>query len=128
MRATQCHTNINSTAPHSRASSRSICMPVAPFLTATRPASVIWTMFARGWHKRSALQEALTVFADDLLSPVYVGWVQGYLDDERAKFETFVAEYNASAQHPVTISHPREALLALVRAFDTSDNATTWLA
>src|SRR5438128_544472 len=78
--------------------------------------------------KAAALQEALTVFADDLLSPIYVGWVQGYLDDERAKFETFAAQYNASARHSITIGHPREALLALVRAFDTPDNATTWLA
>ena len=37
--------------------------------------------------KLDALHEALSVFADELLSDVYVGWVRGYLDEERAKFE-----------------------------------------
>jgi CRISPR-associated protein Cst2 len=78
--------------------------------------------------KPEALREALTVFADTLLSPIYVGWVRGYLDAERTKFETFVTEYNATAQHPIRVSHPREAFLALVDAFDQSDNAATWLA
>jgi CRISPR-associated protein Cst2 len=78
--------------------------------------------------KADALQEALTVFADDLLSPVYVGWVRGYLDDERAKFEAFAAAYNQTTARPIQMSHPREALLSLVAAFDIADNAATWLA
>ncbi|NTW02385.1 MAG: type I-B CRISPR-associated protein Cas7/Cst2/DevR [Oscillochloris sp.] len=67
--------------------------------------------------KAAALREALTVHADALLSPVYVGWVQGYLDDERAKFESFVAEYNQDAPQPIIISHPRSALQALIASF-----------
>jgi len=56
-----------------------------------------------------ALQEVLDVFADELLSPIYVGWVRGYQDDERAKLETFIAE------HPqVKVSHPRRAFSALI--------------
>jgi CRISPR-associated protein Cst2 len=78
--------------------------------------------------KTAALQEALTVFDDDLLSPVYVGWVRGYLDEERAKFEDFVRSYNVGARHPIQISHPREAFLALVEAFDNPENAVSWLA
>lgn len=76
--------------------------------------------------KTAALQEALTVFADTLLSPIYVGWVRGYLDDERAKFEAFAAEYNQQAAHPIRISHPREALLSLAAAFEAESNAA-WL-
>lgn len=78
--------------------------------------------------KTDALRETLTVFADDLLSPIYVGWVRGYLDEERRKFESFVAEYNTSAQHPIQLGHPRETLLSLVSAFDVPDNAAAWLA
>ncbi len=80
--------------------------------------------------KTDALREALTVFADTLLSPVYVGWVRGYLDEERASFETFAAEYNRTdplPTFPIVISHPREAFLALVNAFDQDENSATWL-
>jgi CRISPR-associated protein Cst2 len=77
--------------------------------------------------KTEALREALHVFADDLLSPIYVGWVRGYLDDERAKFEAFVAEHNTANKHSIVISHPRDALLGLANAFAT-DQAADWLA
>ncbi len=67
--------------------------------------------------KLEALQEALDVFADELLSPVYIGWTQGYLDEERTKLEAFVQE------HPtVQISHPRHAFSALIESLgDHSD-------
>ncbi len=78
--------------------------------------------------KLAAIQEALTVFADDLLSPIYVGWTRGYLDDERSKFESYIADYNATARPPLQLSHPREALLSLVRAFEATENAASWLA
>ena len=67
--------------------------------------------------KIEALQEALMVFRDDLLSPVYVGWVRGYLDEERTKFEAFVSEYNADTPYPIHISHPRTAFLTLSEQF-----------
>lgn len=75
--------------------------------------------------KTAALKEALTVYADALLSPVHVGWVQGYLDPERAAFETFVAEYNQSAAQPIIVSHPREAFRALIDGFAQNPD---WLA
>lgn len=67
--------------------------------------------------KTKALREALEVHADTLLSPVYVGWVQGYLDDERAKFEAFVQEQNAAGPQ-IIVSHPRTALQSLIKDFD----------
>jgi CRISPR-associated protein Cst2 len=63
-----------------------------------------------------ALHEALDVFADDILSPVYVGWMKGFLDDERAKLDT-LAEDMRGRLH---LSHPRHAFAALVEALDTN--------
>jgi len=67
--------------------------------------------------KLEALREALTVFRDDLLSPIYVGWVRGYLDDERAKFEVFANEYNIDTPYQINIGHPRTALQTLAQDF-----------
>lgn len=62
--------------------------------------------------KVEALREALRVFKDDVLSPIYVGWVRGYLDAQRAAFEPVAQELG------ITVAHPREALLALAQAFE----------
>ena len=58
-----------------------------------------------------ALEEALTVFGDEILSPIYVGWVKGYLAEERQKLEAFAA---TPAGQSLKMSHPREAYRALV--------------
>jgi CRISPR-associated protein Cst2 len=58
--------------------------------------------------KIDALKEALRVFADDLRSPVFVGWTSGYLDDERAKLAALAAE-----DAKIQISHPRESHAAI---------------
>jgi len=78
--------------------------------------------------KIDALQEALTVFADDVLSNVYVGWVKGYLDEERAKFEAALAGGGqlATFAEKVKVSHPREAFQALVKELQKLENAG-WL-
>jgi CRISPR-associated protein Cst2 len=70
--------------------------------------------------KTDALDEVLSVFADEILSPVYVGWAQGYLDDERAKFDSW-----AKGRANIRISHPREAYQTLVTALNEN---TDWLA
>lgn len=67
--------------------------------------------------KIEALAESLTVFADDILSPVYVGWVKGYQDEERVKLEAF-AESELGRQ--IQISHPRAAYQALIEALKTN--------
>lgn len=78
--------------------------------------------------KVDALIEALTVFEDDILSDVYVGWVKGYLDDERAKFEAALGEEGqlAAFAHKVKLSHPRQAFQALVDDLKKPENAN-WL-
>jgi CRISPR-associated protein Cst2 len=68
--------------------------------------------------KQDAFEEALTVFKDEIHSPVYVGWVKGYLDEERAKFETFAKGKN------IQISHPREVYKALIEILKKNE---AWL-
>jgi len=70
-----------------------------------------------------ALKEALTVFKNELMSDVYVGWVRGYLDDERAKLEAFAKTPEGAR---VKISHPREAFQALAAALREDKNGS-WL-
>ncbi len=66
--------------------------------------------------KVEALAEALRVFADDILSPVYVGWTQGYLDDERSRFEKALTDGPLTAfAGRITIMHPREAFVAMAK-------------
>jgi len=79
--------------------------------------------------KIEALRQALDVFADDLLSDVYVGWVQGYLDSERARFEAALADGGPLAAWAdlVHIDHPRRVLQDLVQALQDEANAK-WLA
>lgn len=72
--------------------------------------------------KIEALKEALTVFADGILSKVYIGWVRGYLDEERAKLEQALQEDETlqSWRERVVIQHPREAFAALVAELRTN--------
>jgi CRISPR-associated protein Cst2 len=78
--------------------------------------------------KIDALQEALTIFEDDILSAIYVGWVKGYLDDERAKFEAVLGDEGQLAvfADKVQLSHPRQAFQALVADLQKPENAH-WL-
>jgi len=70
-----------------------------------------------------ALQEALTVFKNELLSPVYFGWVKGFLDSERTKLEEFIKTEGASA---VRLGHPREVFQEFVADMRLEANAS-WL-
>jgi len=75
-----------------------------------------------------ALHEMLTVNADQIISPIYIGWTRGYLDEERAKLEAFIKEYNSTSHNPIQIGHPRRAFEDLVQAFNDSEKAALWLA
>lgn len=79
--------------------------------------------------KIAALQEALTVFADDILSDIYIGWTRGYQDDERAKLEAALRAGGALADcaNTIHIMHPREAFLHFVKDLKNSENSD-WLA
>lgn len=73
--------------------------------------------------KLDALREALTVFKEEILSDVYVGWVKGYLDDERSKLDAFAATEDGQR---IKISHPREAFQAVAAALREEQNRS-WL-
>jgi CRISPR-associated protein Cst2 len=77
--------------------------------------------------KITALREALSVFADNLLSDVYVGWTEGYLDDQRAGLRAALESGGelASWSERMRISHPRAALQTL--AADLRQHAAAWL-
>ena len=66
-----------------------------------------------------ALAEVFEVFADDILSPVYVGWSKGFLDEERERLAAFLADQDIV---PSSVTHPREALKALVADLQASQN------
>jgi CRISPR-associated protein Cst2 len=73
--------------------------------------------------KIDAFTEALTVFKSEILSDIYVGWVKGYLDDERAKLEKFIKDTPTAN---IQISHPRDAFKAVAAALQASENVG-WL-
>jgi CRISPR-associated protein Cst2 len=75
-----------------------------------------------------ALQEALTVFQAEILSPVYIGWVTGYLDEERARLAQALSDGGqlAAFADRIKISHPRDAFKALIDDMKKADNLS-WL-
>ncbi|MGQ9586592.1 MAG: type I-B CRISPR-associated protein Cas7/Cst2/DevR [Anaerolineae bacterium] len=79
--------------------------------------------------KVDALAETLHVFADDLLSDVYVGWVEGYLDDEKARLAAALGEGGELAAWAgrFRIGHPRHVLQELVEDLKRPENAG-WMA
>jgi CRISPR-associated protein Cst2 len=73
--------------------------------------------------KRDALREALTTMGDEILSPVYVGWTRGYLDEQREQFEQEIATFT---ERPIIVRHPRDAYRAFVSDLAKTENAF-WL-
>jgi CRISPR-associated protein Cst2 len=65
--------------------------------------------------KINALREALDIYTDTILSPIYIGWVQGYLDEERTSVEAFARDYKG---REIVIAHPRTVFQALIAGFD----------
>jgi len=73
--------------------------------------------------KIDALREVLSVFEQEILSDIHVGWVRGYLDEEREKIEAFAGTPEGSR---LRISHPREAFKSFVAALKDPQNAA-WM-
>ncbi len=65
-----------------------------------------------------ALEEALEVHQDDILSDVYVGWVQGFLDAERSRLQEALqtSPILSAWQSRLHLDHPRRAFEALSQA------------
>jgi CRISPR-associated protein Cst2 len=85
--------------------------------------------YGRPTLKVEALAEALEVFQDGLLSDVYVGWVQGYLDAERDRLEQALSQDGPLAPWAdrFRVGHPREVLQGLVKDLKRAENAH-WMA
>jgi len=76
--------------------------------------------------KVESLAEGLRVFADELLSPVYVGWVRGYLDAERTRFEAALEDGVLSPfKDQIRIQHPRDAFMTIA---EDLGRKVAWLA
>jgi CRISPR-associated protein Cst2 len=61
-----------------------------------------------------ALRQALEVFADDLLSDVYVGWVRGFAEEGRAALEQALDAEAQPWAACLRLAHPRQAFAALL--------------
>lgn len=70
----------------------------------------------------AALEEVLSVYKDEILSPIYVGWSQGYMDDQRAGVSEVLGRAGVSSH----IKHPREVLRQFVADL-RSDTGLAWL-
>ncbi|HWL08006.1 MAG TPA: type I-B CRISPR-associated protein Cas7/Cst2/DevR [Planctomicrobium sp.] len=68
-----------------------------------------------------AIREVFESFYDDLVSPVYIGWAQGFLDEERAKFDALKSELKTP--HGIEeVAHPRSVLLKLSEELSKHDH------
>jgi CRISPR-associated protein Cst2 len=71
---------------------------------------------------QEAFLEALSVFAADLLSPIYFGWTKGFLDEEHAKLDQLLPTLPSGVA--VRTGHPAEMIRHLRADLDTNDD---WL-
>jgi CRISPR-associated protein Cst2 len=86
--------------------------PFYRMLTASRT-------YATQFHK-DAFAELMQVYGKDFLSPVYIGWAQGFLDDQRARLEEAAKELNLSDK--VTVAHPVQQIEAFVQQLQVDSN------
>lgn len=104
-------------------------MPAVVLLAVTKGGNHPFYRMFRG--KRSdgttlheeATRELFAAYADEFLSPVYVGWAQGFLDSERKKLEDLIPSLKP-AHGFAAIQHPRTVLLDLAQSLANHDNAT----
>jgi CRISPR-associated protein Cst2 len=99
-------------------------MPVMVFLAVTKGGNHIFSQIIQANSKAQpqvnleALSEVLEVFKAEILSPIYVGWTKGYLDEERQKFEAYCQNQN------LALAHPRQIFQTFIRDLGQNDH---WL-
>jgi CRISPR-associated protein Cst2 len=69
-----------------------------------------------------AVREIFDSFRDDILSPVYVGWAQGFLDEEREKLTKLMGELKPSHGF-AELAHPRTILLQVAEEMAKHEHA-----
>jgi len=72
-----------------------------------------------------AFAEILSVYAEDFLSPIYIGWQKGFLDDERVRLEAAIAEYKGPVK--IILGHPVDQFESVAAELSQSANAA-WYA
>lgn len=73
-----------------------------------------------------AVREIFESFQDEFLSPVYVGWAQGFLDSERDKLVKVLQDLPAAARPAAgfaDIAHPRTVLMQLAEELSKHEHA-----
>ena len=77
-----------------------------------------------------AIEQSFRVWRDQILSKVYVGWVQGFCDAEHGRFRTELEGFNKGRTPEERVEpvwgHPREVLAELARDLGDPKNAG-WL-
>lgn len=77
-----------------------------------------------------AMQEMIKTWNDQILSPLYIGWVEGFAGEQRSKLQTLAEELNdTSREGPhlpfgAVVEHPREILKQLAASLPSN---TDWL-
>jgi CRISPR-associated protein Cst2 len=76
----------------------------------------------------AALKEAVEVYHDTILSPVYVGWATGYLDEQREAVKTVLDELqsNKKLKQGYKLDHPRRTFQAFAAEIKDEKNSV-WL-
>jgi CRISPR-associated protein Cst2 len=67
-----------------------------------------------------AFREIINVYRDQLLSPVYIGWTKGFLDEERARLESFIAA--SGLESLILLNHPVTQIRALADQLRNTEN------
>lgn len=73
--------------------------------------------------RADVLEEALRVFADDLVSDVHIGWAKGFLDGERAKLDALIADPARTHGKKIHVGHPREMAEAFAKLVESAESA-----
>lgn len=73
---------------------------------------------------RAAVEEVFRVWSDQMLSPLYIGWTQGFHDGQREILEETLKSLNPP--NGFWIGHPREAVQKVASEFNEAHGA--WIA
>jgi CRISPR-associated protein Cst2 len=74
----------------------------------------------------AAVEEMFRVWQDQILSPIYVGWTQGFHDAQRERLVSTIQGLGSAVPHGVIAGHPREVLDRLTVDVGKDENAN-WL-
>lgn len=76
----------------------------------------------------AALKEAVEVYGDTIISPIYIGWTTGYLDDQRETAKAMLEELKKEEKlkQGYYLDHPRRAFQRVAELIRDEKNYS-WL-